>query len=95
MSNIAEFADIPEYSVTGNLTLQDVSNLVTEIYTRNYKAVNGTAPPLNKADPIMLTLKSMTELYYMMIQIAEKRTRCALLKQRPAQSWTTWACRLA
>ena len=80
MSNIAEFADIPEYSVTGNLTLQDVSNLVTEIYTRNYKAVNGTAPPLNKADPIMLTLKSMTELYYMMIQIAEKRTRCALLK---------------
>lgn len=28
----------------------------------------------------MLTLKSMTELYYMMIQIAEKRTRCALLK---------------
>ena len=80
MSNIAEFADIPEYSVTGNLTLQDVSNLVTEIYTRNYKAVNGTAPPLNKADPIMLTLKSMSELYYMMIQIAEKRTRCALLK---------------
>lgn len=80
LSNIAEFADIPEYSVTGNLTLQDVSNLVTEIYTRNYKAVNGTAPPLNKADPIMLTLKSMTELYYMMIQIAEKRTRCALLK---------------
>lgn len=80
MSNIAEFADIPEYSVTGNLTLQDVSNLVTEIYTRNYKAVNGTALPLNKADPIMLTLKSMTELYYMMIQIAEKRTRCALLK---------------
>ena len=64
LSNIAEFADIPEYSVTGNLTLQDVSNLVTEIYTRNYKAVNGTAPPLNKADPIMLTLKSMTELYY-------------------------------
>lgn len=45
LSNIAEFADIPEYSVTGNLTLQDVSNLVTEIYTRNYKAVNGTAPP--------------------------------------------------
>mgnify|MGYP001433962733 CR=1 FL=1 len=78
LSNIAEFADIPEYSVTGNLTLQDVSNLVTEIYTRNYKLVNGTAPPLNKADPIMLTLKSMTELYYMMIQIAEKRTRCAL-----------------
>lgn len=80
MSNIAEFADIPEYSVTGNLTLQDVSNLVTEIYTRNYKAVNGTAPPLNKADPIMLTLQSMTELYYMMMQVAEKRTRCALLK---------------
>lgn len=80
MSNIAEFADIQEYSVTGNLTLQDVSNLVTEIYTRNYKAVNGTAPPLNKADPIMLTLQSMTELYYMMMQVAEKRTRCALLK---------------
>ena len=62
MSNIAEFADIPEYSVTGNLTLQDVSNLVTEIYTRNYKAVNGTAPPLNKADPIMLTPVSYTHL---------------------------------
>ena len=70
MSNIAEFADIPEYSVTGNLTLQDVSNLVTEIYTRNYKAVNGTAPPLKKEDQILLTLNSMTVLYYIMFQIA-------------------------
>lgn len=39
MSNIAEFAEIPEYSVTDNMTLEDVNNLVTEIYTRNYKAV--------------------------------------------------------
>ena len=34
MSNIAEFAEIPEYSVTDNMTLEDVNNLVTEIYTR-------------------------------------------------------------
>lgn len=63
MSNIAEFAEIPEYSVTDNMTLEDVNNLVTEIYTRNYKAVNGTAPPLHSADPITLTLKSISELY--------------------------------
>ncbi len=53
MSNIAEFAEIPEYSVTDNMTLEDVNNLVTEIYTRNYKAVNGTTPPLHSADPIL------------------------------------------
>lgn len=80
MSNIAEFAEIPEYSVTDNMTLEDVNNLVTEIYTRNYKAVNGTTPPLHSADPITLTLKSISELYYMVLQVAEKRTRCALLK---------------
>ncbi len=80
MSNIAEFADIPEYSVTNNATLEDVNNLVTEIYTRNYKAVYGTAPSLHSADPNTLTLKSISELYYMMLQVAEKRTRCALLK---------------
>lgn len=55
MSNIAEFAEIPEYSVTDNMTLEDVNNLVTEIYTRNYKTVNGTTPPLHSADPITLT----------------------------------------
>lgn len=80
MSNIAEFAEIQEYSVTDNMTLEDVNNLVTEIYTRNYKAVNGTTPPLHSADPITLTLKSISELYYMVLQVAEKRTRCALLK---------------
>lgn len=62
------------------MTLEDVNNLVTEIYTRNYKAVNGTTPPLHSADPITLTLKSISELYYMVLQVAEKRTRCALLK---------------
>ena len=31
MSNIAEFADIPEYSVTGNLTLQGARDLVMDI----------------------------------------------------------------
>jgi hypothetical protein len=73
LSNIAEFAEIPEYSVTDNMTLEDVNNLVTEIYTRNYKAVNGTTPPLHSADPITLTLKSISELYYMVLQVAEKR----------------------
>ena len=81
MSNIAEFAEIPEYSVTDNMTLEDVNNLVTEIYTRNYKAVNGTTPPLHSADPITLTLKSISELYYMVLQVAEKRTGGALLKK--------------
>ena len=39
MSNITEFADIPEYSVTGNLTLQGARDLVMDIYTENYKKV--------------------------------------------------------
>lgn len=44
MSNITEFADIPEYSVTGNLTLQGARDLVMDIYTENYKKVYAKAP---------------------------------------------------
>lgn len=59
MSNITEFADIPEYSVTGNLTLQGARDLVMDIYTENYKKVYAKAPPLYDSDPLTLTLKSM------------------------------------
>lgn len=67
MSNITEFADIPEYSVTGNLTLQGARDLVMDIYTENYKKVYAKAPPLYDSDPLTLTLKSMAMLYYMPI----------------------------
>ena len=79
-SDEVPFGEMLPPDVQVDMTLEDVNNLVTEIYTRNYKAVNGTAPPLHSADPITLTLKSISELYYMVLQVAEKRTRCALLK---------------
>lgn len=80
MSNIAEFADIPEYSVTGNLTLQGARDLVMDIYTENYKKVYAKAPPLYDSDPLTLTLKSMAMLYYMAMQVAERRALAAMLK---------------
>lgn len=80
MSNISEFADIPEYSITGNITLQEAYNFVLDTYNNYYKENTGTVPQLSEADPITLTLKSMAELYYMMLQYAEKRTQSALLK---------------
>lgn len=80
MSNIAEFADIPEYSVTGNLTLQGAHDLVMDIYTENYKKVYAKAPPLYDSDPLTLTLKSMAMLYYMAMQVAERRALAAMLK---------------
>lgn len=80
MSNITEFADIPEYSVTGNLTLQGARDLVMDIYTENYKKVYAKAPPLYDSDPLTLTLKSMAMLYYMAMQVAERRALAAMLK---------------
>lgn len=80
MSNIAEFADIPEYSITGNLTLQGARDLVMDIYTENYKKVYAKAPPLYDSDPLTLTLKSMAMLYYMAMQVAERRALAAMLK---------------
>ena len=80
MSNIAEFADVPEYSVTGNLTLQGARDLVMDIYTENYKKVYAKAPPLYDSDPLTLTLKSMAMLYYMAMQVAERRALAAMLK---------------
>lgn len=80
MSNIAEFADIQEYSVTGNLTLQGARDLVMDIYTENYKKVYAKAPPLYDSDPLTLTLKSMAMLYYMAMQVAERRALAAMLK---------------
>lgn len=80
MSNIAEFADTPEYSVTGNLTLQGARDLVMDIYTENYKKVYAKAPPLYDSDPLTLTLKSMAMLYYMAMQVAERRALAAMLK---------------
>lgn len=80
MSNIAEFANIPEYSVTGNLTLQGARDLVMDIYTENYKKVYAKAPPLYDSDPLTLTLKSMAMLYYMAMQVAERRALAAMLK---------------
>lgn len=80
MSNIAEFADIPKYSVTGNLTLQGARDLVMDIYTENYKKVYAKAPPLYDSDPLTLTLKSMAMLYYMAMQVAERRALAAMLK---------------
>ena len=80
MSNITEFADIPEYSVTGNLTLQGARDLVMDIYTENYKKVYAKAPPLYGSDPLTLTLKSIAMLYYMAMQVAERRAMAAMLK---------------
>lgn len=80
MSNITEFADIPEYSVTGNLTLQGARDLVMDIYTENYKKVYAKDPPLYDSDPLTLTLKSMAMLYYMAMQVAERRALAAMLK---------------
>jgi phage-related baseplate assembly protein len=80
LSNITEFADIPEYSVTGNLTLQGARDLVMDIYTENYKKVYAKAPPLYDSDPLTLTLKSMAMLYYMAMQVAERRALAAMLK---------------
>ena len=80
MSNITEFADIPEYSVTGNLTLQGARDLVMDIYIENYKKVYAKAPPLYDSDPLTLTLKSMAMLYYMAMQVAERRALAAMLK---------------
>lgn len=80
MSNITEFADIQEYSVTGNLTLQGARDLVMDIYTENYKKVYAKAPPLYDSDPLTLTLKSMAMLYYMAMQVAERRALAAMLK---------------
>lgn len=80
MSNITEFADIPEYSVTGNLTLQGARDLVMDIYTENYKKVYAKAPPLYDSDPLTLTLKSMAMLYYMAMQVAERRALATMLK---------------
>ena len=80
MSNIPEFADIPSYSVTNNMTLQDALDVTMEAYTKEYKEVYAKAPPLNSADPMTLVLKTMAMLHFMDGQTAERRMRALLLK---------------
>ena len=80
MSNIAEFADIPEYSVTDNMTLQDAYDTTMSIYTEQYKAVYAKAPPLSSADPLTLVLKSMAMMHFLDSQVAERKMRALMLK---------------
>lgn len=80
MSNIPEFADIPSYSVTNNMTLQDALDVTMEAYTKEYKEVYAKAPPLNSADPMTLVLKTMAMLHFMDGQTAERKMRALLLK---------------
>ena len=80
MSNIAEFADVPEYSVTGNVTLEDVLNKAVKMYGEESKKVNGPEMPLSNANPIMLCLRVIAGLNYQGLQVAEKKARATSLK---------------
>jgi phage-related baseplate assembly protein len=80
LSEISELAEVPEMSFINGLTLSETQDMVMAIYAREYKSLTDKEPTLSKADPIYLTLKSISLIVYQVMQYIDAKGKSEMLK---------------
>lgn len=80
MSNIKEFATVPDVSFIDGLTLEDIRNEVIRDYTEAYKAETGEAPEIHPGTPERLMLYTIANQSHHLHVYINSAAKMGLLK---------------